>query len=377
MTRRARLLAPPDDLQIEAGARGELMIARIRLTIILLLAPIPVLNAIDNPHWENWVGAGVIAVALLFATEMHAAVRRDPREPWIGPISTTADITLITLALATFIVFGEPLTATNSMVVFGVYYLAIMATALRHDPRLAMLAGALAVTQYATVVIIAATSFDLLSEGVYSERYGSFSWGTQVSRLIMLAVSSALATLILLRQDELLHRSSVDALTLLYNRGAFSERLETEATRSRRHHHPLSIAIIDIDHFKQINDGYGHAAGDEALREFGEALRAEFRKTDLLARYGGEEFVVMMPETAPDAATAKLDRFVRNVAERRFELTRQGSLHMTVSAGVAGVPGDVDDPMRLLEVADARLLAAKRAGRNRVVGANVAVRGLV
>ena len=372
--KRRHLLAPPDDIERESGARGERMIARIRLWIVILLAPIPLVNAIENPHWENWVGAGVIGIALVLAFNISSAVHRDPRTPGIGVVSTTADVSLITLGLATFLVYGEPVTATNSMVVFPVYFLAIMATALRNDPRLSLLAGVLAVAQYGLILILAVTLFDVTSVGVVSPRYGSFSWGTGISRLILLAAASAIATIIVLRQGELLHRSTVDSLTGLYNRGAFNDQLEMEATRSRRHKHPLSIAMIDIDHFKQINDGHGHAAGDQALSQFAEALRQEFRKTDLIARFGGEEFVIMMPETEPASATAKLDRFVRYVSERQFALPRRNtSLHMSISAGVAGVPGDVDDPGRLLEVADARLLAAKRGGRNRVVGAGVQV----
>ena len=369
-----KLLGPPDDLELESGARGERMVARIRLWIVLLLLPIPIINAIETPHWENFVGAGVIGIALLLAFNIWQAVERDPQTPGIGIVSATADVSLITLALATFLVYGEPLTATNSMVVFESYFLAIAATALRQDKRLALLAGALAVVQYALIIVLAVTMFDLTNDGVFSPRYGAFSWGTQISRMILLAVAAAIATIVVLRQSELLHRSSVDSLTGLYNRGAFTERLEMEATRSRRHSHPLSIAMIDIDHFKQINDGHGHAAGDEVLRQFGAAMRQEFRKTDLVARLGGEEFVVMMPETTPVNATVKIERFVRSIEDRTFGLPRRGAeLQMTISVGVAGVPGDVDDPDRMLEVADARLLAAKRAGRNRVVGAGVQV----
>lgn len=363
-----RLLAPPDDLELESGTRGERIVARIRLWAVLILAPIPLINAIENPHWENLVGAGIIAVAFLLAFNIDTAVRRDPRTPGIAIVSTVADVSLITLALATFLVYGQPLTATNSMVVFEVYFLAIIATTLRNDARLSLLAGGLAIVQYAIIVIVAVVGFDLLNDSVFSIRYGSFSWGTQVSRVILLAVVTALATIVVLRQSELLHRSSVDWLTRLYNRGAFDERLETEMTRSRRHGHPLSVAIIDIDLFKRINDEYGHAAGDEALKQFADALRYEFRKTDLIARVGGEEFVVMMPETPPDNATAKAARFVRAVADGTFSVRRGTPIQMTVSVGVAGLPLDGAAGEGLMEVADARLLEAKRAGRNRVVG---------
>ena len=187
---------------------------------------------------------------------------------------------------------------------------------------------------------------------------------------MMLVVAAAIATIIVLRQGELLHRSSVDSLTGLYNREAFGEHLETELTRSRRHHHPLSVGMIDVDQFKQINDDHGHASGDAALASFAEAMRQEFRTTDLIARLGGDEFVVMMPETTPANATAKMERFARAIEQRSFAVLRRGpGLKLTLSAGVAGVPNDVEDPARLLETADQRLLAAKRAGRNRVIGA--------
>lgn len=366
MTR--RLLAPPDELELDAGARGELAVARVRLALVLLLAPIPVINALELRHRENWVGAAVAGIGIVMALIVHQAARRNPRRTWLGIVSTTIDITLITLGLATFLVLGEPITATNSLVLFGVYYIAIMGTTLRHDPRLALLAGILAVAQYGTLVLIAATQFDLMDPNVYSVRYGSFSWGSQIGRLLLLTAAASVATIVILRQGDLLHRSSVDWLTRLYNRGAFDDRLETEVTRSRRHGHPLSVAIVDIDHFKRINDGHGHAAGDEALKQFAEAMINEFRKTDVIARLGGEEFVVMMPETPPEAATAKAERFVHAIGDGTFTVRRGTELHMTVSVGVAGVPADATTSEQLMEVADARLLEAKRAGRNRVVG---------
>ena len=364
------LVEPPDDLEVEAGGRGELMVARIRVWILLLLAPIPVISAFEMSRWENWIGALLVLCALLAAALLYFAARRDPRRSWIGIVSTALDVTLITLTLGAFMLFGEPLSATNSLVVFGAYYLAIIATALRHDPRLSLLAGVLAVSQYALLVGFAVSTFDLMGAGVVSERYGSFSWSNQIARMILLTAAAALATIVVVRQGLLLHRSSIDSLTALYNRGAFAERLETEVTRSRRHGHPLSVAMIDIDHFKLINDSYGHAAGDEALVQFAQGLRSAFRRTDLVARYGGEEFVVMLPETPPAAATLKLEGFLRYISQRSFRVSRRGdAITMTVSAGVAGVPDDLDDPEKVLAAADARLMAAKRAGRNSVIGA--------
>ena len=359
-----RLLAPPDDLEVDSGARGEAMVARIRLWIVLLLTPIPLLNAIEHPHWENLVGMGVIAVALLLAFNIDTAVRRDPRTPGIGIVSTTADVSLITLGLSTFLVYGEPLTATNSMVVFDVYFLAIMSTALRHDPRLSLLAGALAVVQYAIIVVVAVTTFDLMNDGVFSERYGEFSWGTQISRMILLFAAAAVATIIVVRQSELLHRSSVDSLTTLYNRAAFEERLELEVTRSRRHKHALSIAMLDIDHFKHINDMRGHAAGDAALRGLAEALRLGARASDVAGRLGGEEFAVLLPETRMEEAAGYAERLRKSIAATIIVHQRE-ELRFTCSFGVA-LMRESDDLDALLARADAALYRAKEEGRDRV-----------
>lgn len=152
-----------------------------------------------------------------------------------------------------------------------------------------------------------------------------------------------------------------DPLTGVYNRRRLLERLEEEVERSCRGHDPLSVCMLDLDHFKQVNDRHGHQAGDEALRQVAIALAASLRSIDTLGRYGGEEFVLVLPQTSRNGAREKAER-VRGAVD----LLRTGSGQVTVSIGVAGYrPGDSVDT--LLARADAALYEAKDSGRNRVV----------
>ncbi len=133
---------------------------------------------------------------------------------------------------------------------------------------------------------------------------------------------------------------------------------------------PLSVAMVDIDHFKAVNDTHGHAAGDEVLRELAARLRRFTRSSDLTARLGGEEFVVVMPDTALAVANLVAGRVGRQLAEAPVATGFvDGGLPLTVSIGVAAIEGDADSCEVLLKRADDALYEAKREGRNRVVTA--------
>jgi diguanylate cyclase (GGDEF)-like protein len=151
--------------------------------------------------------------------------------------------------------------------------------------------------------------------------------------------------------------AETDELTGLLNRRAFFSRAAAITSLARRHDQPISVVIVDIDNFKGINDRYGHAAGDRALRELADAIRSEARTSDLVARLGGDEFVVLMPMTAPDGAR----RFAERLRQRR---TRVASKPLTVSMGLAAAAGAEVDIGTLLSEADRMLYAAKAAGRN-------------
>ncbi len=156
-------------------------------------------------------------------------------------------------------------------------------------------------------------------------------------------------------------QSRTDPLTGLKNRRAFLERLHEEVDRTRRYGSTLSVAMIDVDHFKDYNDAYGHPAGDEALKKIADALVAESRASDLVARYGGEEFVVVLTETDVEGASALGERFRRGVENAAW-----AGPALTVSVGVSTVSGDATNAVDLVQAADDALYRAKAAGRNRV-----------
>jgi two-component system cell cycle response regulator len=159
-----------------------------------------------------------------------------------------------------------------------------------------------------------------------------------------------------------------DGLTGLFNRRAFDDRLMDEVQRADRYQRPLTLLMIDIDHFKHYNDQHGHPQGDALLRELSMLFLGCVRSTDFVARYGGEEFAVILPETNPANAQAVAVTILDRVCAHPFlyrELQPLGSL--TVSIGVAGTDDGVPDAERLLRTADRALYQAKGEGRNRVV----------
>jgi diguanylate cyclase len=157
----------------------------------------------------------------------------------------------------------------------------------------------------------------------------------------------------------------LDMLTQLPNRHAYEERLEQEFERWQRYRHPLVLAVLDVDHFKSINDNYGHLAGDKVLRIIAKTLRTRLRKTDFIGRFGGEEFVVLMPETPLESALQTLEAMCGAVAECPFHFRAQ-PVSITLSGGVAefveGVAAET-----IFERADAALYRAKAEGRNRCI----------
>ena len=148
-----------------------------------------------------------------------------------------------------------------------------------------------------------------------------------------------------------------------------------ELSRAQRYGKALSLAVIDADHFKALNDTHGHTAGDAVLKKLAGMLRGSFRQSDTAGRYGGEEFVVILPETDIATACRKVESLRARIAGTPIELSDHGkSVRMTISAGLASYPQDGADAAELFATADERMFEAKHAGRNRVVaGTEVAV----
>jgi diguanylate cyclase (GGDEF)-like protein len=153
-----------------------------------------------------------------------------------------------------------------------------------------------------------------------------------------------------------------DALTGLANRRLFDESLQREVARAQRLAAPVSLLVFDVDHFKQVNDTYGHQTGDAVLREVADALVANTKNYDVAARYGGDEFVVLLPGCSRDDAVGVAERVRKGIARA------VDGAPVTISAGVATVPDNAHDAGRLIAAADAALYEAKRMGRDRVAG---------
>ncbi len=161
-------------------------------------------------------------------------------------------------------------------------------------------------------------------------------------------------------------QARIDPLTRLYNRRAFMEKLRVEMSRMRRTKNPAGLALLDLDHFKEINDHYGHMAGDMILRGVASRMRNTLRDVDVLARWGGEEFIVLMPDTDLDTATRAAERLRRYLSSKPYEAGGK-KIALTVTIGVTAIPYDCPDFQRVYKAVDEALYAGKTSGRNRVV----------
>lgn len=178
----------------------------------------------------------------------------------------------------------------------------------------------------------------------------------------------ALAQQLDILNQDLMLLSVTDGLTRAYNHRHFQERLKSEFSRAKRHGDPLACIMIDIDHFKRVNDSFGHPVGDLVLVRLVEVLKEGIRKGDVLARYGGEEFAVLLPKTDASHAVTLAERLRETVAADGVALPNGGRIAFTVSLGVAGYTPDgaIQTGDELLQAADAALYRAKNDGRNRV-----------
>lgn len=193
---------------------------------------------------------------------------------------------------------------------------------------------------------------------------GAFSASdVQVFSLITYQLASAIYNAQLFRRTQ--EMAITDALTGLYNRRHFEEVLDHEYLRAQRYGHPLSLAIIDLDHFKRINDTLGHLAGDMVLQQISRLLRESVRHVDVVSRYGGEEFTLLLPNTSLEEAAVLAERLRLTVQGRTF-VTSQHRVNITISSGVATLGEDVPTKEMLIQHADEALLLAKSQGRNRV-----------
>lgn len=176
-------------------------------------------------------------------------------------------------------------------------------------------------------------------------------------------------------QQQLLEQANRDALTGLFNRRYLDATILRELARSQRESQPLSLLIMDIDHFKQVNDRHGHQAGDEVLRQVAQALAAGARQSDVVCRYGGEEYLVLLPNVTCHTAQVRAEAYRAAVQALPIPFGPE-ILHVTISIGVATFPQHGQTAQALIQQADAALYQAKQLGRNRVVVAQNQAGGL-
>ncbi len=165
---------------------------------------------------------------------------------------------------------------------------------------------------------------------------------------------------------ELEYLATHDTLTGLFSRDMLLQQTNDELARAQRYDHALSIFSLDIDHFKHINDTYGHSAGDAVLRGFAGILKSSIRKTDCAARVGGDEFVIILPETPLAKAEELAERICNQIAEHPFAIEEDEKLRITASIGIATFPEHAHSSEELLKIVDSAMYAAKDAGRNQV-----------
>jgi len=165
--------------------------------------------------------------------------------------------------------------------------------------------------------------------------------------------------------EEIYRLTTIDGLTQIFNKRYFLETIEREIARSHRYRRELSLVMFDIDHFKKVNDGYGHLAGDYVLKHLAQTVRAKIRREDCFARYGGEEFAIVLPEIDNGNCLPFAEK-IREIVERTDFKFENARIPLTISMGVASVDPDLIDAAGIIKRADERLYEAKASGRNRV-----------
>ena len=186
----------------------------------------------------------------------------------------------------------------------------------------------------------------------------------QMEMLLNLSFHAAHVVRNLRSVEEARREAVTDDLTALYNRRACDKRLAEEVDRAQRYGRPLSVLMMDVDHFKAVIDRYGHPGGDLVLKQVAQRLARQLRQVDVAARYGGEEFMVILPETPGESAVLVADRIRRAIAAETVAMPSGDEVPVTVNIGVASFPDDADTRDGLISAADRALYAAKHAGRN-------------
>lgn len=356
-----------DPFASDLAMQGEHRAARARVLAVGALTAVNAIvlvidsgNALFAESLPINITAATLSLLVLFAT------RRGRRPRLLSLTTVMADVSAVSMLHVIDLLRGMPSVALNGRVTFSAYFMALVGTCVRLNPTLALVGGVVAAAQYAG---IAAWGIAIWPTQPTNDvlQHGTYDWGVQAERVVTLLVFGWMCASISRWAAALRSSATHDPLTGLLNRRTFEEQLHSEMLRAHRHGDPVGVAIVDVDHFKRVNDTHGHHAGDLALQRVAALMQGTVRRTDLVGRWGGEEFTLVFPSEGPDATAVYVERLRTTLAGTVIELPSGAHVTLTLSAGVAFSPQDGTDAAALIRVADARLLEAKRAGRNRVV----------
>ena len=323
----------------------------------------------DSPYLQRYVILAFIVLTpctgLRFAREFLDLDQRSPRlsrvviwSYWLAPLLLGLAVVADLHAPAVWLAFSVMGIFVFAMVALGAY-------SFRHGHRSAryFLYGALA-----SMVGMALTEFSTWGFLPFTTlTYRGVEIGMMLDATLLALALADYVRRQSLERERAQREARIDVLTQLNNRRGFLELAEAPYRTAVRHQRALAVIVLDIDHFKAINDQYGHALGDAVLRDLGQTLMTASRRSDILGRWGGEEFVLLLPETSLDEAQELAERLLQKVRER--VIVHEGTrLQVTASFGVAGL-GATEELAMLIEAADKALYAAKMAGRNRVLRA--------
>jgi len=353
---------PPDESLLQPGGEGELIISRFRSILTVAGWGIALWAAYRNPFSESARIYQLFAtVAAASSLTLHLVVNRIHFGWWLGFLTSITDVTLISGGILALVLAGYADHALNGSVLYPVYFFALAATMIRLDHRACLAAGLAAAFEYLAILGVAGLQYGW--SGPHLDPEG------QAVRLVLLGGMAALGVVVNRRMQAPHVLSANDSLTGVLNRRSFEERWDSELARARRYGRPISIAVLDIDYFKQFNDRHGHAAGDAALVAVARALRGRVRATDFVGRMGGEEFAVALPETGTSAALALAEGLRKAVSETPVVIPgSRVPASVTISVGIASWPDHGEEITRLLDRADDRMYEAKLDGRDRVKG---------
>jgi len=349
-----------------AAAESERMLSRLRVVIVVLLLLVPTYHVasegLADPiyRWGFALDCGFLVAAIAIMLAQH----RVHYAEWHGRATSLFDVVLVSAVLLVFTEAGGIQAGMYNRSTFPVYCVALAASGLRLDFGAVLVAGIGSCVGYGAVVwrsLVHPSAAAIPAAEIPGVLFD------QTNRFMVLFIAALIALAIVRVGQRLVELASLDGVTHALNRTAFDTALRHGVERARRHGERFVLALVGLDHLKALNEEHGHNRGDEALRLLSRRLGATVRKSDVIARYGGDEFALLLPQAKADDVARRLNDIRATLAEHGLTIGAQ-HLPLTITAGIACFPEDGTEELTLYDIADSRLRAGKRAGRDRVVG---------